>query len=167
MMSPDPRQLLRAESYMVAVCQKATIFCILVAFFTFGAEYASYLSQNEEKYRLFLFINVGIGLVAVVFSFLLALKVFVSVFGIVLGLVPLVPCVGPRILVFSSPGVRYAGGALLTPLFNFLGLLILLVINSRATSLLTERGYSVGLLGARLSQFQDDSLPRDWDKDIE
>ena len=68
----------------------------------------------------------GVALVAMIFVILLAVKVYSPVMGILMGLLTLVPCVG---------------------------LIMLLVINQKATKLLTEHGHKVGLLGASLSQF--------------
>jgi len=64
--------------------------------------------------------------VSSVFVFMLAIKVFGTGLGVVLGILTLVPC---------------------------LGLIALLIVNGKATSVLKERGYSVGFLGADLSQF--------------
>lgn len=61
---------------------------------------------------------------ATVFVFLLATKVYTPVVGVLLGLLTLIPCVG---------------------------LIVLLVINGQATSILKSHGIHVGLLGASLS----------------
>lgn len=60
-----------------------------------------------------------------VFVFLLATKLYSTVLGVVLGVLTLVPIIG---------------------------LVVLLVVNSRATRVLRDAGISVGLLGADLSQ---------------
>ena len=59
-----------------------------------------------------------------VFVFLLATKLYSTVLGVVLGVLTLVPIIG---------------------------LLVLLIVNSRATRVLRDAGVSVGLLGADLS----------------
>ena len=64
-----------------------------------------------------------VGLTGAVFAFLLAIKTHGMGQGILLGILCLVPCVG---------------------------LLVLLVINSKATSVLKQNGIKVGLLGADL-----------------
>ncbi|MGH7192233.1 MAG: hypothetical protein ACREJM_01725, partial [Candidatus Saccharimonadales bacterium] len=64
-----------------------------------------------------------IALTAMVFVFLLATKVYGLGLGVVLGLLALIPC---------------------------FGLIILLIVNGKATSVLRQNGYTVGLLGARL-----------------
>ena len=65
-----------------------------------------------------------VGLTGAVFAFLLAMKTHGTGQGILLGILCLVPCVG---------------------------LLVLLIINSKATSVLKQNGIKVGLLGADLS----------------
>lgn len=68
-----------------------------------------------------LIIVVPLALTATVFVFLLAAQTYGPIVGVLLGLLTLVPCVG---------------------------LLVLLIINSRATSTLQLHGIRVGLLGA-------------------
>lgn len=75
--------------------------------------------------KLFVMIGVGIvGVAATVFVFLLATKLYTGGTGIVLAVLTLVP---------------------------LLGLVILLMINSKATGVLKENGIAVGLLGAKMS----------------
>lgn len=79
------------------------------------------------EYRLYIGIGVlVIGLVATVSVLLLAIRVYSIAAGILLGIGTFIPC---------------------------LGLLILLLINSKATKILQENGHKVGLLGTDLSQF--------------
>ncbi|HEX5444000.1 MAG TPA: hypothetical protein VFW87_09240 [Pirellulales bacterium] len=76
--------------------------------------------------QLLLFLRLGvlpIALTGTVFVFLLATKVYGVGLGILLGVLALVPC---------------------------FGLIILLVVNGRATHVLRQNGYRVGLLGAKL-----------------
>lgn len=63
------------------------------------------------------------GLVGTVFVFLLSTKVYGVGLGVLFGLLTLIPC---------------------------LGLIMLLIINGKATSVLRQNGYKVGLLGARV-----------------
>jgi hypothetical protein len=78
------------------------------------------------EFRLFLALGVlVIGLVGTVFVFLLAMKVYGAALGVFLGILTLIPCVG---------------------------LIVLLVVNGKATSVLKQNGIRVGLLGADLSQ---------------
>lgn len=67
---------------------------------------------------------VPVAITSTVFVFLLATKTYGTGLGIVLGILTLIPCVG---------------------------LIVLLIVNGRATSTLREHGIQVGLLGARLS----------------
>ena len=66
------------------------------------------------------------GIAGLVFVILLSMQVYHPVVGVLFGVLTLVPC---------------------------LGLLVLLLINERATSLLKRNGFRVGLMGARLSDF--------------
>jgi len=76
--------------------------------------------------RMFLLIPaVPVAIAAAVFVFLLSMKVYNSA-GIALAILTFVPC---------------------------LGLIILLVVNQKATGVLQAHGYQVGLLGANPSQF--------------
>jgi hypothetical protein len=79
-----------------------------------------------QEFRIFLGLGVlMLGLVGTVFTFLLATKVYSTGVGILLGILTLIPCIG---------------------------LIALLVVNGKATSVLTANGIKVGLLGADLSQ---------------
>ena len=59
------------------------------------------------------------------FVFLLATKVYGTGLGILLGLLTFIPCIG---------------------------LLVLLIVNGKATRVLKENGFKVGLLGANLAE---------------
>ena len=77
-----------------------------------------------EQLRIVLGLGVLlIGLAGTVFTFLLSMKVYGVGLGIVLGILTLIPCVG---------------------------LVVLLIVNGKATDVLRKNGYRVGLLGARL-----------------
>jgi hypothetical protein len=67
---------------------------------------------------------IPLGIAAAVFIFLLATKIYSQGTGILLGILTLFPCVG---------------------------LIVLLIINQKATSILKEHGVSVGLFGASSS----------------
>lgn len=72
-------------------------------------------------------LGVGIlilGVAGTVFVFLLAMKVYSPAVGVLLGILALIPC---------------------------LGLLVLLMVNGKATSILKQNGIKVGLLGANLA----------------
>lgn len=64
------------------------------------------------------------GVLSAILVLALAIKLYNAVAGVILGLLTMVPC---------------------------LGLVVLLIINSRATATLQANGISVGLLGARMS----------------
>jgi len=78
--------------------------------------------------ELQLFIALGVlalGITATVFVFLLATKVYSMGIGVLLGILTLIPCIG---------------------------LIVLLIVNGKATGILKQNGIKVGLLGADLSQ---------------
>jgi hypothetical protein len=76
--------------------------------------------------RMFLtFGLLAVGLVGTVFVILLAIKLYKVAIGILLGILTFIPCVG---------------------------LLVLLMVNGKATAILRQNGVRVGLLGADLSQ---------------
>jgi hypothetical protein len=78
--------------------------------------------------RLFLGLAfVVLAITATVFVFLLATKVYSTGLGILLGLLTLIPCVG---------------------------LIVLVIINGKATAVLKAHGIRVGLLGASMSDLQ-------------
>jgi hypothetical protein len=78
-----------------------------------------------EEVRIFLALAlIPLGIAATVFVFLLATKVYSTGTGVVLGILTLIPCIG---------------------------LIVLLIINGKATSVLKENGIHVGFLGASSS----------------
>lgn len=70
-------------------------------------------------------LSLVVGLAATVSVFLLATKVYSTGVGVLLGILTLIPCIG---------------------------LIVLLVVNGKATGILRQNGIHVGLLGANLSQ---------------
>jgi len=66
-----------------------------------------------------------VGIAGTVFVFLLATKVYGTGVGVLLGILAMIPCIG---------------------------LLVLLVVNGKATAILKQNGIKVGLLGANLSE---------------
>ena len=106
----------------VAKYQKGVLLCIL-------AEMLFFVLQMAAPQQLRPIISVGFlvaSLVATVFVFLLAMKIYSTGVGVLWGILSLIPCVG---------------------------LLVLLVVNGKATGVLKENGISVGLLGAKMSDF--------------
>ena len=79
------------------------------------------------RVELLPFLGIGVLLVGVIGAFCvfrLAMKTYGTLLGICLGILSLVPCVG---------------------------LIILLIVNGKATNILKQNGIKVGLLGARVS----------------
>jgi hypothetical protein len=117
----------------VAVYQKGILVCILVYLLTILVQLVAIsAAPSPVSARLIALVaglvSLGAGLAGMVFVFLLSTKVFGIVLGILLGILTVVPC---------------------------LGLLVLLIINGKATSVLRQNGHRVGLLGARLSEFDN------------
>jgi len=122
-MASGAPQLTRQDLYNVAIYQKVILWCILAYFIAVIAQFAV-----PPAARLLLgLVFVTVAVLATVFVFMLALKVYSVAMGIVLGILTLIPCIG---------------------------LITLLIINQKATGLLKERGYRVGIMGADLSQFK-------------
>ncbi len=124
-MPSNPRELTRQDLYSVAIYQKAVLWCILANFVALIAQ----LAVPEEFRIYFSLVLIPVGLIATVFVFLLAMRVYSVVIGIVLGVLTMIPCIG---------------------------LITLLVINQKASGTLAKHGYAVGLMGANLSQFRKD-----------
>ena len=79
------------------------------------------------QFRLAIFLgDVIVGIAGFVFVLLLAIKVYNVAVGILLGILTLVPCAN---------------------------LIVLLVVNGKATGILQANGHKVGLLGANLAEF--------------
>jgi hypothetical protein len=126
-MSSNPRELTRQDLYSVAIYQKAVLWCILAYFVAIIAQFAV-----PADYRIFLsLVLIPVALAATIFVFLLAMRVYSVVIGIVLGVLTMIPCIG---------------------------LITLLVINQKASGILAKHGYKVGLMGANLSEFQKDRI---------
>lgn len=109
----------REDVRSIAIYQKGILVCIVFYLCDVIGQFFV-----PEQLRPFLGLGVLlIGLMGMVFVFLLAIKIYGTGAGIVLGLLTFIPCVG---------------------------LIILLIVNGRATNVLRQNGYTVGLLGARL-----------------
>ena len=111
----------REELKKVAQYQKGVLFCIL--FQILGG-----IGQIVVPEELAVFFGLSVFVVAIagmVFVFLLAINVYSTGTGILLGILSLLPLIG---------------------------LIVLLVVNGKATGILKENGVRVGLLGANLSQ---------------
>ena len=111
----------REDLKRVAKYQKGILVCILIYLVAVIGQFAI---PAEARAIIGLGVLV-IGLVGTVFVFLLAIKVYNTGVGVLLGILTLVPCIG---------------------------LIVLLVVNGKATAVLKQNGIKVGLLGANLSQ---------------
>jgi hypothetical protein len=109
------------DLHKVAKYQKGILVCILIQLIAVAAQLAL-----PEELRVFVALgSLVVGLVSTVFVFLLAVNVYSTALGVVLGVLALIPC---------------------------LGLVALLIVNQKATNVLKQNGIRVGLLGANLSQ---------------
>lgn len=110
----------REDLRSVAKYQKGIILCIAVYLIAVIGQFLV-----PPDLRPFIgFIVLAVGLAGAVFVFLLAIKVYGTGLGILLGILSLVP---------------------------LLGLVVLLIVNGKATGLLKQNGVKVGLFGANLS----------------
>ncbi|WP_339687156.1 hypothetical protein [Gimesia maris] len=111
-------QIITEDIKLIAFRQKVILVCILIYLSAVAGQ-----SMIPVGISLILGIPVGIVIiVAAVFIFLLATKLYGAVVGIFLGILTLIPLVG---------------------------LFVLLIVNGKATKMLKENGVDVGLLGAR------------------
>ena len=111
----------RDDLRSVAKYQKGIIVCILINLVNIICKA---VVPAEIAFIIALSFLV-VGLVGTVFVVLLAIKVYPTAVGVLLGIMTLIPCIG---------------------------LLSLLVVNAKATSILKQNGIKVGLLGANLSE---------------
>jgi hypothetical protein len=110
----------RDDLRSVAKSQKGIIVCILIYLVAVIAQFAL---PPEARPVVGLGVLV-VGLASAVFVFMLAIKVYGTGLGIVLGILSLIPCIG---------------------------LIVLLIVNGKATGILKQNGIKVGLLGANIS----------------
>ena len=116
----------------VARYQRGVLLCILTQLLTVGVQVGLTVGLEPETQpplqALFLILNllsIIVALLSMVFVFLLSAEVYNTVAGVALGILALIPCVG---------------------------LVVLLVVNGKATAILRENGIKVGLLGADSSR---------------
>lgn len=111
----------REDLRNVALYQKGIVVCILIYLIAVIGQFAI-----PPELRILVALGVVVAaIVGTVFVFLLAIKIYSTGVGVVLGILTLIPCVG---------------------------LVVLLIVNAKATRILKENGIKVGLLGAKLSQ---------------
>jgi hypothetical protein len=116
----------------VARYQRGILLCILTQLLAIGLQVALTVGLEPERLAelqlLFLALQlllVFVGIASMVFVFMLAATVYNTVAGVALGILAVIPCVG---------------------------LIVLLVVNGKATAILRQNGIRVGLLGADSSQ---------------
>ena len=113
----------------VAKYQKGILFCILIQLLNIALQIVLVYGLNIEPGTGFRLVQNGlsvvVGVASTIFVFLLAVNVYSKGVGIALGILTLTPCIG---------------------------LIVLLIVNGKATSVLTRNGIKVGLLGAHRSQ---------------
>lgn len=98
---------------------------ILVCILVYLAALVGQFAVPEELRPLIGLGTLVVGIVATVFVFLLAIKAYSTGVGVLLGTLTLIPCVG---------------------------LIVLLIVNGKATAILRQNGIHVGLLGADLAK---------------
>jgi hypothetical protein len=109
----------------VAIYQKGILVCLLVILLVFLV--GLLVPRERILLGVMSLVYLTASITATVFVFLLATKVYSPGLGILLGFLAFIPC---------------------------LGLLVLLRINGKATSILRAHGFRVGLMGANLSDFR-------------
>ncbi len=110
----------RDDLRSVATFQKGIIVCIMIYLVVVFGQF----TIPPEMRPVIVPAVFAVGIVGAVFVFLLAIKVYGTGLGILLGILSLVPCIG---------------------------LIVLLIVNGKATGVLKQNGIRVGLLGANLS----------------
>jgi hypothetical protein len=126
----------REDMRSIAIYQKGIVFCLLVQFLAvIGLIVAATMrfsvtpeaiGASRVTAQILVLVLLATSLVAIVFAFLLSLKVYRTAMGILLAILTLVP---------------------------LLGLFVLLIANGKATAILRQNGHKVGLLGASLAEF--------------
>jgi len=111
----------RNDLRVIAVRQRAIMYCILANIALYVVVFAASAGNLPLVAGIAAICVFGVAITAAVFIFMLSLAVYNLAAGIVLGIITLVP---------------------------LLGLLVLLVINSKATKILRAHGVRVGLMGA-------------------
>jgi hypothetical protein len=113
----------------IAKRQRAIQICILIYILAIVGQFIL-----PPQLRPFVGLAVlAVMITATVFVFMLAIALYNTGVGILLGILSLIP---------------------------LLGLLVLLMVNGKATGVLREHGIQVGLLGARLDQIPDAGPPQ-------
>ena len=113
----------------VAKYQKGILYCILLQLLNIAFQmflgYALKIEPTEGIRLIYGGLSLVVGIASTVFVFRLAINLYSTVVGIGLGVLTLIPCIG---------------------------LFVLLIVNGKATSVLSRNGIKVGLMGANRSQ---------------
>ncbi len=120
----------REDLKKVAQYQKGIMYCILANFVMIAVLIfaGQSVAPGAGKTSLMLIMNglyIIVALAQLVFIVMLATKVYNMAIGVIAGILSFIPC---------------------------LGLIILLVVNQKATKVLQQNGIKVGLMGANMSQ---------------
>lgn len=113
----------------IAKRQRAIMICILIYII---AVIGQFILPPELRIIVSIAI-LAVMVTATVFVFMLAIALYSTGVGIVLGILTMVPLVG---------------------------LIVLLIVNGKATNVLREHGIQVGLMGARLDQIPEAGPPQ-------
>jgi hypothetical protein len=121
----------REDLRTVARSQRAICLCILGYLATIPLRFAINALPDQQMQLVLalclLLFYVAVAITATVFVFMMALKVYSTGVGITLGILTMFPCIG---------------------------LIVLLIINAKATGILRQYGVRVGLLGANMSDLR-------------
>jgi hypothetical protein len=124
----------RSDIRTIASRQKVLMYCILGYLALIGVRVAVMVNGTGLPVGASAMLSLaalGIALTATVFVFLLATATYNTGLGIVLGFLTLVPLIG---------------------------LLILLMVNGKATSVLKQHGVKVGIMGARMEDIPEPAI---------
>ncbi len=128
----------------IAWAQRILILCLLghlvlwLGYIGLSVSGARMGGRGSDTFETVMIISVGLGLLSGIFVLLVEAKLSGLIIGFLIGLLTAVPC---------------------------LGLLLILVVNTRATSTLQANGVHVGLIGARTSDLNALSEDPDEDED--
>jgi hypothetical protein len=117
----------QADVRQVAVAQKVILVCILIQIVNMIFQLTVALGKlpiPQEALMAASIVSLITSVVSAVYVFILAIRVYNTGLGILFGILALVPCAG---------------------------LVVLLVVNAKATGILQANGHKVGLMGADLS----------------
>jgi len=113
------------ELRKVASNQRGVLTCILLQLFIIGAQFVLRVAAGGEPdaflQLVFSLALITVGIISAIYIFRLAIRLYPPAVGIAMGILTLIPCIG---------------------------LLVLMVLNGKATSVLRLNGIRVGLLGA-------------------